>query len=89
MSTPPELTLSLEDCVAEVEGVLKLLGEAYQKVVEEDHAEGTAACGLQIMRKATVARLRSAADEIHSAYHITRRDLEDARSQLGKHRRAA
>ena len=34
-------------------------------------------------------RLRSAADEIHSAYHITRRDLEDARSQLGKHRRAA
>lgn len=84
-----KITMNLEDCVAEVEGVLKLLGEAYQKIVEEDHCQGTAACGMQIMRLGAVNRLRAAADEIHTAYHLARRDLDDARAQLIKPRRAA
>ena len=53
--------MDLEICVWELEALLKLIGEAYQEIIEKEHNEGNAAAGLQQMRWGVVERLRASA----------------------------
>lgn len=86
---PRGVALDMEDRVAEVEGVLKLLGEAYQQVVEEDHNEGSAALGLQLLRIGAVDRLRASAEAALAAFHLARRDLDAAQARVAELEAAA
>ena len=65
--------LDLEDSVSEVEALLKLLGEAYQQVVETDHNESLAAMGLLNLRRSTLARLYAAVDAVRDEVHTSRK----------------
>jgi hypothetical protein len=60
----PSLTINLENSINEVEAVLLLIGEAYQKVLENELGEEPAAAGLQQMRWGAIERLRNAADAL-------------------------
>lgn len=70
--------INLETAIWEVEAVLKLIGEAYQKVVETDHNEGSAAAGIQQMRLGVIERLNIAADALVLAHH------ENTAGKVGK-----
>lgn len=67
--------IELEDALGGVEALLKLIGEAYQTIVEDGHEGGAMAAGLQALRHAAVARLKTA--------------VEDARGEIQEHRKRA
>ena len=70
--------LKLENAVSETKALLKVIGEAYQNVVETDHNDGSSAAGLQTLRWNTVARLE---EHVESArLHIL--DLESKLSAV-------
>lgn len=70
----------LEESIAEIEGVLKLIGEAYQGVVETDHAEGTAAAGIQILRRGALGRLRQNYEAAFAEYQSLRHAREQRKA---------
>lgn len=71
---------ALEESIWEIEGLMKLLGEAYQGVVESDHNESVAAAGMQVLRRGAIERLRASYEAAHTEYQRLRRPSDQRKA---------
>lgn len=71
----------LEESIWAIEGLMKLIGEAYQGVVEADDRESIAAAGILVLRRGAIERLHSNYKAAHAEYQRLRRESEQRKAR--------